>query len=422
MKHIKFYLIVIALIFCGNLYPQSFESVYSLYSKKDYFHFRDAVSRVGEFQEAWQKPFLKALSECIFADFSSSAGKISSLLNDYPQAIPDSLMKELYENKYYDHIFRFEYADAGDACKILITKYKKYLSQDEAENFPDEAAMLKSLKDIPKQEILKSSEVKIKIQKDMAGLLRTPVTINDTNVSFVFDTGADFSVIVESLAKRLGVKMTGDEFKVGTATDKKVFSRAGVLDEFKIGGITMKNVVFYVMKDEDFTFGPYKIEGIIGAPVIRAFGEISFTKNNEVIIPDIPAAGTLKNFAYDGYSPVIQVIYNKDSLNFLFDTGNNSVLLFAPFFEKYKSFVTDNYKLQKLETGGAGGVIETDGYVLDKVLLSSGNSSAELKNISLMIKPLSEIQKYFHGNLGQGYFSRFDTLTMNFKNMYIEFK
>jgi hypothetical protein len=190
----------------------------------------------------------------------------------------------------------------------------------------------------------------------------------------------------------------------------------------KIGNIMLNNVVFYVMKDEDFTFGPYKIEGIIGAPIMRAFGEFKITKDNNFIVPEVPENKDIKNFAYTNYTPVIQMVYMNDSLNFIFDSGNNDITLYKPFFDKYSNEISEKYKLTKINLGGAGGLIETDGYIIDKISLKSENLSAELVNINLLINALTDDQKYFHGNLGQAYIKQFNTLVMNFKNMYIEFQ
>jgi hypothetical protein len=190
----------------------------------------------------------------------------------------------------------------------------------------------------------------------------------------------------------------------------------------KIGGITLENVVFLVMKDADFTFGPYKIEGVIGAPIIRSLGEIKFTKDEELIIPDVPEKSELKNFAYSGFTPIIQMIYGNDSLNFVFDSGNNAISLFPPFFNLYSKEITGKYELKKIQTGGAGGIIEADGYIIDNIILKTGNASAKLNNVSLFINPFGDNQKFFHGNLGQFYIQQFDTLIMNYSNMYIDFR
>lgn len=427
MKHKKYFRFIISILlflFTFSLsYSQDFSLLYSQYKTKDFFRFRDGVKIYKSESHKWQKTFLEAMSDCIFGNFEKSEKSINYILENYASEIPDSLMKDLYQKKYFDNAFLHEYKSAFENAEILLLKYGDFLSKDEKETLSDDIIMFKSLSQAPQQKITKGDvDLKLKIKKDMAGLWNVPVKINDTDFDFVFDTGADFPVLVESLAKKLGLNISEEEFNVGTGTDKKIKSKIAVVNSLKIGNITLENVVFYIMKDEDFTFGPYKILGIIGAPIIRAFEEIRFTKNNELIVPVTPGNDAIGNFAYDQYTPIIQVIYSNDSLNFIFDSGNNSITLYQPFFKKYETDISQNYTLKKIGIGGAGGIIETDGYELDNITLNAGKTGAELNKVPVLIKALSESQKFFHGNLGQSYISQFSTLILNYKNMYIEFQ
>ena len=416
-------LILFVLFIQSSSFSQDFNSLYTKYRIKDYFHFRDGVNTYNPETDKWQKLFLEAISDCIFGDFVKSEKNIDFILDNYSSEIPDSLMKDLYQKKYYDNSFLFEYNKAYETADKLNSKYNNFLTQDEKEDVSDDILTFKSLINAPPQKITKGdTDLRLKIKKDIAGLWNVPVKVNDTDFEFVFDTGADFPVLVESVAKELGLNISNEEFNVRTETDKKVKSKIAVVKSLKIGNITLENTVFYIMNDEDFTWGPYKILGIIGAPIIRAFGEIRFTKDNELIVPVSPGNDEIRNFAYDQYTPVIQVLYLNDSLNFIFDSGNMGFTLYPPFLTKYENDITKNYTLTKLKLGGAGGIIETDGYILDKITISSGNSNGELKNVMLLSKSLSDNQKFFHGNLGQAYISQFNTLILNYKNMYIEFQ
>jgi hypothetical protein len=420
-NYFVYYVVILSFVF-SSLYSQDFNSLYTLYKQKDYFHFRDQVKDFNNESVKWQRPLLESISDCIFGNFESSGNNILYLINNFSSDVPDSLLAQIYYKKYYNHAFLYEYKDALESAEILSSKYSNYLSPGDKEYLPEDIIMFTALKDIPPQKITKNGDLNLVIKKDIAGLWNLPVSINENNFDFVFDSGAEYSVIVESIAKKLGLKISDTYFKVGTATDKKILSRVTVATTMKIGNIILNNVVFYVMKDEDFTFGPYKIEGVIGSPIMRAFGEFKITKDNNFIVPEVPENKDIKNFAYTNYTPVIQMIYMYDSLNFIFDSGNNDITLYKPFFDKYSNEITEKYKLTKINLGGAGGLIETDGYIIDKLSLKSGNLSAELVNINLLINALTGDQKYFHGNLGQAYIKQFNTLIMNFKNMYIEFQ
>jgi predicted aspartyl protease len=415
-------LVLFVLFVFSSSFAQDFTSLYSLYKQKDYFRFRNIVSNYTDAEVIWHKPFLESMSDCIFGNFENSNKNISYIISNYISELPDSLLKDVYQKKYFNHSFLHEYKDAFESAQIVSDKYTDYLTKEEKETLPDDIMMFKALSNSPKQKIKKGTQdAVIKTSKDMAGLWRIPLKVENIDFSFVFDTGADFSVIVESLAKKLGMKISDEEFNVGTSTDKKIKSRVAVASSVIIGDVSLENVVFYVMKDEDFTFGPYKIEGIIGAPIMRDLGEIKLSQKNELTISVNPEDNGTRNFAYDQYTPLIQMIYKNDSLNFMFDSGNNSLLLFNPFLAKYNDEITSKYKLTKIGLGGAGGIIETDGYIIDEITLSSGNSTASVKKVNLIAKSLSDIQKYFHGNLGQAFIGQFGTLILNYKNMYIEF-
>ncbi|MBI5403999.1 MAG: retropepsin-like domain-containing protein [Ignavibacteriae bacterium] len=420
------YLLVLFALFLfvfSSSYSQDFNSIYSLYKQKDYFRFRNNIGYYNPYSSSWQKPFLESMSDCIFGNFEKSNRNIDYIISNYISDIPDSLLKDIYQKKYFNHSFLHEYKYAYESALIVLEKYTPYLNAEENQTLPDDIMMFKALVDSPPQKITKGSQdANIKISKDMAGLWRMPVKVENFDFNFVFDTGADFSVIVESLAKKLGMKISDEEFNVGTSTDKKIKSKIAVANSVIIGTVLLENVVFYVMKDEDFTFGPYKIEGIVGAPIMRDLGEIRISQKNELTICVNPEDKGIRNFAYDQYTPIIQMVYSSDSLNFVFDSGNNSIMLFTPFLKKYENDITSKYKLTKIGLGGAGGIIETDGYILDEITLSSGNSIASMKKVNLLLKPLSDTQKFFHGNLGQAFIGQFETLILNYKNMYIEFR
>jgi predicted aspartyl protease len=370
----------------------------------------------------WQKNYLEALSDCTFGNFTVSNKNIDIILKTYSGQLPDSLYAELYLSKAYNHINLHEYNKALKAYEILKNNYYKYLTKEEIDYYNDDYDLYTCIKDYPAQRISKSSDTEIKIEKDMAGMLNIPLKVCGKDYKFVYDTGANFSVIVESEAIKLGLKLSDKTVKLSTSTEEKTNARLALADTLIIGKIKVFNVVFLVLKDENLTFGPYKITGIIGNPVIRAFEEVSITKDNEMIIPLNPTNNSLRNLAMDGFTPVIQVIYGTDSLAFVFDSGAMTTTLFEPFLIKYKNNIEGKYSLTTINLGGAGGMHAYKGYVMDNVNLSSGNSSVLLNKVDLLAERTNFEDKEYFGRLGQDYINQFNTVVYCYANMYIEFK
>jgi len=412
--------LLFAVLFLANAHSQDFQSVYKLYLGEDYFRFRNSIPS-AKFNNQWESDLCTAFMKSVFSKFSESEILFDKVLKESGKKIQDSIKAKIYECKVVNQINLFEYKEAFASAKILREKYSEYLDSEEKENIMDEEGMWTAVNNAKPQTITKSGDAKIQMKKDMAGLWNIPVSINKENLDFIFDTGANFSVIVESLAKSLGMKMIDAKVKVGTATDIKVDSKISVCDELKIDNIIINNVVFLVLPDETLDFGIYKIKGILGNPVIRAFEEIRINKDNLLTVPVKPSENDMMNLCFSGFTPVILMNHNNDSLSLTFDSGAMRTMLYKPFFNLYKKDVEGKYELVDIVIGGAGGNQKVKGYNINEVILKIGNLSAPLQKVSLLVESTSKKNTDFYGKLGQDYISLFSEMTINFKNSFVRF-
>jgi hypothetical protein len=258
----------------------------------------------------------------------------------------------------------------------------------------------------------------------MAGLQNVPVTFQTDSLDFVFDTGAEFSVMIESVAKKYGVKMIGGKVWTGTSTSKKVEGRMGLLS-IRLGPVELRNVAFLVLPDSALTFanGLYVIKGIIGFPVIYALNCFTVVDKKYLMVTQQKAETMDRNFALDGQYIIIRVTAHGDTLPFIFDSGNETTNLSSAFFNKYSSEILGKCKKRNVETGGAGGMVKTEAFMLDSLTISAGNSHYTLDSILIYPKDLSGYDmKYVYGNFGQDYISRFAEMSIDFASMNIEFR
>jgi clan AA aspartic protease (TIGR02281 family) len=406
----------------GNLNAQNFSDCYKYYVAKDYFRLKTNFEKTV-LKEKWENDLLKGLVLSIFGRHSEANLIFTGILEYHKESVPDSLLAELYKHKAVNHAGLYEYKNALSASTILRDKYYRFLDEEEKEDLPDEIALWDALKNEPKQKTHLTGGMTVQMKKDIAGLWNIPVTIGDTTLDFVFDTGANVSVLTESTALKLGIKVTGSGIKVGTATDIKVDSKAGICADMQIGKIVINNVALLILPDETLTFGPfYKITGIIGIPVIKALNEITINKDNLLTVSSTSENNKYSNFCFEGYTPVIQMIHNSDSLSFIFDSGAMSTMLFKPYFDLYKSNIENNYELTEITVGGAGGNKKVKGYKLNGIILASGNIKAELDKISLLIENIKKRNSYFFGNIGQDFIMQSREVIINYGRMFIDFR
>lgn len=368
--------------------------------------------------------YYKAIVLNVFNDIEESNHVINELLALKSSVLTDTMLNTLYNTKLLNHINLYEYRNAELTSEVIQNKYHKLNDSSEIASLENELKIWKSLRNTPKQEIIRNKDVSFPMVRDKVGLFNVDVTINDTIKNFVFDTGANISVIKRSLVKNLNLTYIESDFYVTAFTGQRVDSDIAIAETLRIGELTFKNVVFLVLNDEDISFPQldYYINGIIGFPVIKAMEEIRISKNDTILVPETPVEYNLSNFALDGLTPIIAVNYKKDTLSFGFDTGARASTLYAPFYERYKNEIDTNYESQKFKSSSAGGVIEFEGYIIDDIDLNVGESNASLKNLQLHKNKIGTDANNLYGNFGQDFIKHFDEMIISFKNSSVLFK
>jgi hypothetical protein len=95
--------------------------------------------------------------------------------------------------------------------------------------------------------------------------------------NYIFDTGANFSVLSESEARRLGLSVRGAPGSHGTdAAGTSVPYRVALAGRVSVGDFEVRNVLFLVARDDrqPFVDLPAGSRGVLGFPVALAFETI----------------------------------------------------------------------------------------------------------------------------------------------------
>jgi hypothetical protein len=393
------------------------------YKEKNFFKLDNLLSKI-KFNDSNPDLFLyRATIDNVFNKPEESSRLINTLLKKYPEYFNDTIVKELCYMQSANAYRLQDYKTAYYNDSIIVTKYRHVCDSSEIETREDDITIFRSMLGVPKMEIQIPENSKIPIKRDLAGLQNVSVTMQKDSVDFVFDTGAAFSVIMESLAKKYGVRMIDGKVRTGTSTNKKVEGQMGLLN-IKLGSIELTNVAFIVLPDSLLTFanGIYVIKGIIGFPVMYAFNGFTIKDNKYLTVSQKQQKTSDKNFAIDGQYIIIRVIALNDTMPFIFDSGNEATFLSSLFFNKYKNEIEGKCKKRNVETGGAGGMVKTEAYILDSLGIAAGNSRCTLDSLRIYQSDLSGYDmKFVYGNFGQDYVCKFSDMSINFASMNIEF-
>lgn len=418
----KLYFIILNLLIVTSMPAQTnFETAFSLYENEKYFELIKFYNLNEKSFDEKESDILKGL----ILSLQNKPEKSNEILKKFQNTgnLDYNKIKSILLSMVNNYVHLYDYKSASEITDYYLKNYSdKILPKDKVE-VENSQIIWKGFSETKSQEIIYTGTKKINYIKDIAGLMNIKVKSNNEESEFVFDTGANFSTVTKSTAEKLKMKFVKGKIKVGTITGIKVDGELSYAEEFYIQDVLCKNVLFLVLPDETLSFGGgiYKISGIIGLPLIKDLGELIINKDGYMNISKVSNSSEFQNLLLDGFTPVIEVIYNNDSLDFTFDTGARQTLLYYPFYEKYKTFVEKNYEVTEVKFGGAGGEKVFKGYKIDKLKFSIGNSKGDLEDISLIKEIIKDDKKKMFGNLGQDYIKQFDNMLINFKDMKVNF-
>ena len=378
----------------------------------------DAYRELPTYKRLYYKVFLHNF----FHDLTTSNNEIAQLLAGYKNQFTNIQIGYLLMKKIDNHVKLYQYRDAHSTTQLLLRKYRNALSPAEREDVRNSDLIWKGLQEVPPQTTAITNENQIGYRRDLAGLITVPVSFIDSSFYFVFDTGANFSVITESYARKAYLRKLNVKFRVRAITGLQVNASLGIADELRLGNIVVKNVVFMIFPDSALSFahGLYTIKGILGFPVIEQLQEVRIDKNN-LTVPQVAVDRNIRNFGVDELLPVISVGYNTDTLAFTFDTGAQFTFLNEPFYHDYKTLVdTAGYSFE-MQIGGAGGVAKSKAYRLSQIPITVAGQTALLKDVAVKTSSTTPKDKLYYGNFGQDIMSQFKEMVINFRYMYVDF-
>jgi predicted aspartyl protease len=357
-----------------------------------------------------------------FGAREKSNNEIDILFKNYPKTLNDTTIVKLLDIQASNYLYLYQYKKATTVYENILKNHSKVLDSTDVANYKNAKNLFGTFANIKPQKMYEQKDVLLNSYRNKFNHLMTPVKVDTTNEEFIFDTGANLSTISESQAKKMKLKVFEQNVDIGSSTQKDIQSKLAVADSMYVGEILFENVLFIVMPDEQLTFPQinYSIKGIIGFPIIHQLGEVHLRKDGKIFIPKSVSKSTEKNMFFEGLNPVVKVLSGNDTLLFTFDTGAGHTELSLKYFNAHKTEIEKRGELQTNERGGAGGKVAVKEYILSNFPFTIGTHKTSLEKIPVTLEEY-EFNKYFDGNLGQDIFIKFNSLIINFENMFIDF-
>jgi hypothetical protein len=299
------------------------------------------------------------------------------------------------------------------AC-IEETRLK--LAVGKAEDGDDDQGMAAALAEQPPIRAIGSASVPL-IWNNF-GSQSTEVSVHGVSSSWFVDTGAEITVVVESLAQRMGITSVAEKIRVGTSTSD-VFGKVGMIDRLRIGSADVENVPVLILPDAQLKIGNvHQIEGILGLPVMVAFGRVAWTHGGTrfALGEAAPKARLSASRIYwheEGLG--VPVSTPRGIRGAHLDTGANVTDWRQPGAALLEPTLLAKAQERIAHVGGAGGVIEVKQKRLPSVRFQIGTLPVALDDIALLPEgPVSAAR------IGMDSVSQFGEFILDFEQMRID--
>ena len=372
----------------------------SLYDSHRWFELRDSVRKGGA------SAFYRGAVACAFNDVHQCEKKFRDVFNSAPRSDEAVEAHRILASAYFTH---GEYKKALAQVDAILA-----LRRTDADAL-NGRPVLSAVADTPDLQ-LTGRHTRVEFRD--GGL---PFSIKGTHATYWFDTGAELSVLTESEAKRLGLRVRPTSAQVADVNGTRVNTQIAVADELSFGSIRIKHVAFLVLPDNQPPFNEQSSgsRGLIGIPVLLAFETFVWgaDKGFEIGIRSSQKSAPHAALCFDGNRPVVQVKYDKQALAFALDTGATNTDLYPPFASAFPELIrsairTDSYKME-----GVGGAKYLEAATLESLKFSIGGFPATLKSVGVLLKPTTDASRFFAGNLGIDLLQQAHKTTFDFKTM-----
>ena len=176
-----------------------------------------------------------------------------------------------------------------------------------------------------------TTPVTMPIKFEQGGQPLVEVVVNGHVKWFIFDTGAQFSVVSDQIVEECGVTELDGTFK---GASKNILSKPGIISDIEFGGISIRNHPVMIIKSKDLDikflgmFSLIKIDGIIGWPLIKKMEAHINYKNSTALFLKPKQKDALNRNLFYYYRPFVTMkTIDGIPIHLHLDTGNDQTFL-----------------------------------------------------------------------------------------------
>ncbi|MBW7867819.1 MAG: clan AA aspartic protease [Brumimicrobium sp.] len=252
-----------------------------------------------------------------------------------------------------------------------------------------------------------------------------PIQINNKTYHFIFDTGAQVTLISSQLVEELGLKRLS-QIKISDSQEAKDKLDIYKINEAYIGNVHYSNIAVVAHDFKDNMLSCINIDGVLGMNIIGLSNwEIDYERK-QITLFDIDSITNYNSANYIQFKtksnrPLLKLFANGKEENFLLDTGKNSEEIELSHKKDtsdiirttigYTSFgLFGKSKIDTLQTF-FGTLADSASFAIDKVVFESSSNPGRLIGNGFLIKNFASV--FFDFKTDRLYFKNKENKSIN---------
>jgi predicted aspartyl protease len=279
----------------------------------------------------------------------------------------------------------------------------------------DDEAVARALAETPP--VRAAGSVRVPLTWSDLGIQTVVATVDDVELPWIVDTGAEISVLSQSSADRIKPHYVQGQFSIGTTTEA-VSGRVAVVDLLHIGSATVENVPVLVLPDAQLAVGGGRvIPAILGLQVLNAFHRVAWLDHARYLALGEAAphsgAGSYRLYWHeDGAGIPVETAAGKQGA--FLDTGANASFLRPSGLALLSPAERSSAVQKKVGIGGAGGMVTRMQAQYPRLRFSVAGSMAELDKVPMALRDDQGAAQF-----GIDLVKQFDLFLLDFERMRI---
>jgi hypothetical protein len=251
--------------------------------------------------------------------------------------------------------------------------------------------------------------------------LRLNGRANGQPVSWLFDTGANFSLISDEEALRLGMRINETPGRASDLAGGTVTARTATAERLTIGSTEMREVTFLVTPASEMPWRelPPGKQGILGMPIAVALETVHWSSADSCTVGSFepnPSSAVGTRIAFERLFVVAEVMVEGSALRFTLDTGNQTgTQLWPRFGRELPQLVAKRGSKSSARLTQIGGAADHPTIVIPELRLAMGGTDVTLNNVHLFSPPVGNDSSF--GLLGFDVFANARAVTIDFRGM-----